>query len=97
MSGEFFTLPLGQAKPIRLVCLRGKLTADECFYALSTLIQQYYSLFRLYQKVVVSDSLCLVNQFGEIKVDFCIDGPDTPISSYNQVTHSLITTISQIV
>lgn len=46
---------------------------------------------------MVSDSLCLVNQLGEINVDFCIDGPDTALSAYNQVTHSFITVISQII
>lgn len=61
------------------------------------MLQQYYSLFRFYKKVVVSDNLCVVNQLGEIKVDFCIDGPDTALSSYNQVTHSFITVISQII
>lgn len=84
-------------QPIRLSLLRGKLSAAECFYTLSTLIQQYYSLFKLYRKVVVSDYLCLVNQFGEIKVDFCIDGPETPLLDYDQVTHCLVTAISHIV
>jgi hypothetical protein len=38
-----------------------------------------------------------VNQYGELKVDFCIDGPDTHLLSYSQVTHSFITAISQII
>jgi hypothetical protein len=46
---------------------------------------------------VVSDHLCLVNQFGEVKVDFCIDGPETPLLEYDQVTHCFLTAISQIV
>jgi hypothetical protein len=46
---------------------------------------------------VVCDSLCLVNQFGEIKVNFCIDEPETLLTSNIQVTHSFITAISQII
>lgn len=64
---------------------------------LSSLTQQYFSLFKLYRKVVVSDQLCLVNQFGEAKVDFCIDGPETPLLEYDQVTHCFVTVLSQLV
>jgi hypothetical protein len=37
-----------------------------------------------------------VTKFGEVKVDFCIDGPETPLSLYNQVTHSFVTIVAQI-
>jgi hypothetical protein len=84
-------------QPIRLSALRRSLSASECFYVLNALIQQYFSLFQLYRKVVVSDQLCLVNQFGEVKVDFCIDGPETPLLEYDQVTHCFITVLSQLV
>jgi hypothetical protein len=83
--------------PVRLSVLRGSLSASECFYALSSLVQQFYSLFKLYGKVVVSDQLCLVNQLGELRVDFCIDGPETALLDYDQVTHSFVSALSQVV
>lgn len=68
---------------MRLSHFRQMLSKGECFYVLSTLLQQYYNLYKQYNKVVVSDELCRVTSFGEVKVDFCIDGPETPLSLYN--------------
>lgn len=45
---------------------------------------------------MVSDSLCYVTKLGEVKVDLWIDAPETPLGLNNQVTHSFVTMVSQI-
>lgn len=40
---------------IKLSHFRQMLSKGECLYVLSTLLQQYYNLYKQYSKVVVSD------------------------------------------
>jgi hypothetical protein len=53
---------------LSLADFQGALLTAECFYVLSTLLQQYYCIFKREGRAVVSPALCSVNELGEVRV-----------------------------
>lgn len=49
--------------------LQQGLNVEECFYVLSTLLQQFYQLYRRSGRIVVGRGMCTVNALGEVKVN----------------------------